>query len=139
MSTAKAIHPINRSIKSTPQEEREGLKEIHSDIISALLSQEADAITPLMSKIYLTLVNAPSHYYEREGVLRFKSREKNGELISGWAQLVRLIDVESEIAHRALLWMHDEGIITYCRDDQGTDMRLIFELDELGRYILTTR
>ena len=43
---------------------------LDNDIADAVSSAEADKVTPLMSKIYLRLVNAPEGYWEREGVLR---------------------------------------------------------------------
>lgn len=138
MPATKATPPVSRSTERKTNEARSQQKEIHSDIISALISNEADAVTPLMSKIYLTLINAPSTYFEREGVLHFISEEQDGEWQSAWAQLIRLIDVESETAHRALDWMHEQGIITYCSRENETEIRLIFGLDELGRYILRT-
>ena len=135
MPVTKATSLVNRSAKPMPREERARRKEIHSDIIAALVSNEADAITPLMSKIYLTLINAPSVHCEREGVVHFTSQKMNGEWQSAWAQLIRLIDVEGEAAHRALGWMHEQRIITYWSDEDGADIQIIFELDESGRYI----
>ena len=136
MPATKATSPISRRTKPETNEVRSQQKEIHSDIIAELTSQEADAVTPLMSKIYLTLINAPSIYREREGVLRFASGEREGEWQSAWAQLTRLIDVDGETARRALDWMHERGIITSRSQEGETEIRLTFELDELGRYIL---
>lgn len=79
-----------------------------------------------------------SFHFEREGVLRFTSQEKGSEQQTAWAQIIRLIDVEGGTASKALGWMHDGGIITYRSDEDGANIQIIFELDELGRFIRRT-
>jgi hypothetical protein len=54
--------PSQRFIRKTqlaPNEYRKNFQQIDREILSAITSAEADQVTPLMSKIYLRLVNAP--------------------------------------------------------------------------------
>ena len=54
-------------------EYRKNFQQIDREIISTITSREADQVTPLMSKVYLQLINAPATYWERDGVLRFEA------------------------------------------------------------------
>src|SRR4051812_49520737 len=59
-------------------EYRRNFHQVDRDIIAAVTSEEADGVTPLMSKIYLRLVSAPPEFWEREGVLYFTAGEEGG-------------------------------------------------------------
>jgi hypothetical protein len=96
-----------------PGEYRKNFRQIDGDVIAAVTSQEADCVTPLMSKIYLRLVHAPAQYWERDGVLRFE-----GELRD------EVVGVASATARKALLWMHGQGIIGYFAGKNGVGIRV---------------
>ena len=71
----------NRFIRKTQlaaNEYHKNFFKLDAEIITAITSGEADKVTPLMSKIYLRLVNAPDQYWEREGVLRFEAQCREG-------------------------------------------------------------
>jgi hypothetical protein len=119
--------PNRRFIRKTelaPNEYRKRFRQIDDEIIAAITSPEADQVTPLMSKIYLRLVNAPSHYWERQGVLRFEAEIREGKSIKAWSVLCDLLSVSSATANKALKWMHQEGIIGYFSGKNGVGMRV---------------
>jgi len=71
MSAAAIATP--RFIRKTAladNEYRKNFKQLDNDVIEVITSPEADAVTPLMSKIYLKLLRAPDRYVESAGVLR---------------------------------------------------------------------
>lgn len=105
-------------------EYRKNFRQLDVEVITAVTSTEADAVTPLMSKIYLRLANAPEEYREREGVLRFSGKEKEGRWVTGWEQLVTLTGVASATARKALLWMHQQGVIGYFAGKNGVGIRI---------------
>ena len=72
--TAQALQAPRfvRRTQLEPGEYRKNFRQVDGDVIAAVTSREADRVTPLMSKIYLRLVNAPAQYWERDGVLRFE-------------------------------------------------------------------
>src|SRR5436853_1099977 len=94
------------------------------EIITAITSEEADRVTPLMSKIYLRLVNAPSQYWEREGVLRFEAESREGGHVKAWDVLCETMGVASATANKALTWLHDSGIIGYFAGKNGVGVRI---------------
>lgn len=94
------------------------------EIINAVTSAEADAVTPLMSKIYLRLVNAPDDYWEREGVLRFEARVREGRQVKAWDVLCELLGVASATANKVLKWLHEQGIIGYFSGKNGVGLRI---------------
>jgi hypothetical protein len=87
-------------------------------------SCEADLVTPLMSKIYLRLVNAPTQYWEREGVLRFEAELRNETHVKAWDALCEILSVASATASKALRWMHEQGIIGYFAGKNGVGIRV---------------
>src|SRR5207248_906364 len=76
------------------------------------------------SKIYLRLVNAPSRYWEREGVLRFEAESREGGHIKAWDVLCEMMGVASATANKALTWLHDSGIIGYFAGKNGVGVRI---------------
>jgi hypothetical protein len=77
-----------------------------------------------MCKVYLSLLNAPPDYWEREGVLRFAGEEREGRWVTAWEQLVSLVGVSSATARKALQWMHEEGIVGYFAGKNGVGIRV---------------
>src|SRR5918911_3956137 len=67
-----------------PGEYRKNFRQIDREVIEAVTSPESDAVTPLMSKIYLRLVNAPEGCWERDGVLRFESELRETGQVKAW-------------------------------------------------------
>lgn len=122
----EALHK-QRFIRKTelgPNEYRKRFRQIDDEIIAAITSPEADRVTPLMSKIYLRLVNAPDNYWEQKGVLRFEAEIREGKRLKGWIVLCELLSVSSATANKALTWMHKEGIIGYFSGKNGVGMRI---------------
>jgi hypothetical protein len=105
-------------------EYRKNFRQVDCDVISAVTSREADAVTPLMSKIYLRLVNAPAQYWEREGVLRFGAELRDEGRVGAWDALCELLGVASATASKALRWMHEQGVIGYFAGKNGAGVRV---------------
>ncbi len=119
--------PGQRFIRKTqlaPNEYRKNFQQIDREILSAISSAEADQVTPLMSKIYLRLVNAPDKYWEREGVLRIEAEVRDEKLVKAWTVLCDLIGVASATANKAIKWMHEQGIIGYFSGKNGVGLRI---------------
>src|SRR5215207_3101384 len=87
-ATALATPLFVRRTQLGANEYRKNFHQIDRDVIAALTSEEADRVTPLMSKVYLRLASSPTEFWEREGVLRFAGGEENGRWVTAWAQLV---------------------------------------------------
>jgi hypothetical protein len=113
-----------RKTRLAPNEYRKNFQQIDRDILSAISSAEADQVTPLMSKIYLRLVNAPEKYWEREGVLRIEAEVREEKLVKAWAVLCDLAGVASATASKAVRWMHEQGIIGYFAGKNGAGIRV---------------
>ncbi len=119
--------PSQRFIRRTqlgPNEYRKNFQQIDREVLAAITSAEADMITPLMSKIYLRLVNAPAKYWERDGVLRIEAEIRNEKLLKAWSVLCDLVGVASATASKALRWMHEQGIIGYFSGKNGVGLRV---------------
>ena len=119
--------PATRFVRKTrlgPGEYRKNFHQVDREIVSAVTSPEADEVTPLMSKIYLRLVNAPDGYWEREGVLRVEAEVREGKPLKAWAVLCELLGVASATASKALGWMHEQGIIGYFAGKNGVGLRI---------------
>jgi hypothetical protein len=119
--------PAERFVRRTQlgrDEYRKNFRQLDRDAISAVTSPEADAVTPLMGKVYLRLANAPETHWEREGVLRFAGEENDGEWVTAWEQLVSLLGVASATARKALRWMHEQGVIGYFAGKNGVGIRV---------------
>jgi len=121
-----------------PGEYRKNFRLIDREIIEAVTSPESDAVTPLMSKIYLRLVNAPEGCWERDGVLRFESELRESGQVKAWSALCEVLGVASATANKALRWMHDEGIIGYFAGKNGVGIRIFLNRasSSVGKKIL---
>src|SRR5437763_15780292 len=97
---------------------------LDEEIIAAITSAEADKVTPLMSKIYLRLLNAPDRYWEGEGVLRFEAECREGKQVKAWDVLCETLGVASATANKAVTWLHDAGIIGYFAGKNGVGIRI---------------
>jgi hypothetical protein len=106
-------------------EYRKNFHQVDREVVEAVTSPEADRVTPLMSKIYLRLINVPAAYWERDGVLRFEAEAREGgRPVKAWAALCELLGVASATASKALKWMHDQGIIGYFAGKNGVGIRI---------------
>jgi hypothetical protein len=106
------------------QEYRTNFRQLDCDVISTLVSDEACRVTSQMSKIYLSLVNAPVEMWERDGVLRFTGCEDGEKWKTAWEQLVELVGVASATARKALAWMSEQAIIGYHAGKNGVGIRI---------------
>ena len=113
-----------RKTKLGANEYRKNFHQIDADVMAAVTSREADRVTPLMSKIYLRLVSAPSKFWERDGVLRFEAEVREGKQVIAWAQLCEIVGVASATARKALVWMHEVGVIGYFAGKNGVGIRI---------------
>ncbi|HEX8181749.1 MAG TPA: hypothetical protein VF525_19570 [Pyrinomonadaceae bacterium] len=124
LTQATAVQRFVRRTRLAPHEYRKNFRQLDDDIIATVTSPEADKVTPLMSKVYLRLVNAPASYYEREGVLRFESEEREGQHVKAWSVLCEVLGVASATANKALRWLHEQGIIGYFAGKNGVGVRI---------------
>jgi hypothetical protein len=125
--TAQAPTLISKFVRRTslnPQEYHRNFHKLDEEVIAAITSHEADRVTPLMSKIYLRLVNAPGEYWERDGVLRFEAECREGGQVKAWTVLCETLGVASATASKALAWMHAQGIIGYFSGKNGVGLRI---------------
>ena len=99
---------------------------VETAIIDQLISREAKAVTPLMSKVYLALLIAPPKYWDRHGVLHFTGEQHEGEWRTAWHQVLAVTGVASVTASKALQWMHKEKIISYYSGKNGYGIHIIF-------------
>lgn len=113
-----------RKTQLGPNEYRKNFHQIDREVMTTVTSSEADGVTPLMSKIYLRLVNAPERFWERDGVLRIEAEVKDEKLVKAWAVLCDLVGVASATASKALRWMHEQGIIGYFSGKNGVGLRI---------------
>ncbi len=117
----------NRFVRRTTlqaDEYRKNFRQIDRDVIELLKSAEAKRVTRLMGTLYLTLIDAASEHWEREGVLRFTGEVGEGKPYTGWQQLVTLLDCGNSTAKKALDWMHEQGIIGYSAGKNGVGIRI---------------
>jgi hypothetical protein len=114
---------VRRTQLSANEYHKKFLK-LDEEIIEAVTSAEADRVTPLMSKIYLRLINAPRHYLEREGVLRFEAECREGNHVKAWTVLCEVLGVASATASKSLAWLHEQGIIGYFAGKNGVGIRV---------------
>ena len=99
---------------------------IESAVIGTLVSREAKAITPLMSKVYLALLVAPPEYWDRRGVLHFTGEQHEGQWRTAWQQVLEVTGVASVTASKALQWMHREKLISYYSGRNGYGIHIVF-------------
>ncbi len=119
--------PGQRFIRKTqlaPNEYRKNFHQIDREVMAVITSEEADQVTPLMSKIYLRMVNAPEKYWERDGVLRIEAEVRDEKLVKAWAVFCELVGVASATASKAISWMHEQGVIGYFSGKNGVGLRV---------------
>src|SRR5205085_11688981 len=123
--TATALAPPRfvRRTQLGAHEYRKNFHQIDHDVMAAVTSVAADRVTPLMSKIYLRLVSAPTEFWEREGVLYFAPRDTEGHPVKASKVLYGVLGVASATAHKALQWLHGQGIIGYFAGKNGVGIR----------------
>ena len=114
---------VRRTQLSANEYHKKFLK-LDEEIIEAVTSVEADRVTPLMSKIYLRLINAPWQYWEREGVLRIEAECREGGHVKAWTVLCEILGVASATASKSLAWMQAQGIIGYFAGKNGVGIRV---------------
>jgi len=113
-----------RKTQLAAHEYHKNFHKIDQEAVATVTSREADEVTPLMSKVYLRLMNAPGKYWEREGVLRFEAECREGKHLKAWVVLCKLVGVASATASKALSWMHDQGVIGYFAGKNGVGIRI---------------
>lgn len=126
-SAAAAAANGSRFVRRTrlaPHEYRKNFHQVDGDVIAALTSPEGDRVTPLMSKIYLRLVSAPAECWEGTGMLYFTAKTTEGKQIKASKVLYEVLGVASATAHKALSWMHEQGIIGYSSGKNGVGIRI---------------
>jgi hypothetical protein len=123
-ATALAGPRFVRRTRLGANEYHRNFHQIDHDVLAAVTSAEADRVTPLMSKIYLRLVSAPAEFWEREGVLYFSAGEEGGRPVKASKVLYGLLGVASATAHKALGWMHEQGIVGYFAGKNGAGIRI---------------
>jgi hypothetical protein len=121
----------------SPNEYRTNFRQIDCGAIEAITSPAACAVTPLMSKIYLRLLNAPPACREREGVLRFAGGDGEGKSLTAWEQLVALTGVANSTLSKALAYLHQVGAIGYEARKNGVGIRIF--LNRASASIRTAR
>jgi hypothetical protein len=125
MDTHTGVTPaFIRRTGLAPDEYRKNFRQIDQAAIDAVTSAEACQVTPLMSKIYLRLINAPSACWESKGVLRFIGDEREGKWTTGWQQLLATLGVASATASKAMRWLHASGLIGYDAHRNGVGIRI---------------
>jgi hypothetical protein len=105
-------------------EYRTNFRQLDRDAIELLKSVEARQVTHLMAALYLTLIDAPIEYWEREGVLRFTGDDGKAGPVTAWRQLVCLLGCGNTTAKKALDWMHAQGLIGYYAGKNGAGIRI---------------
>jgi len=119
--------PTPRFVRKTTlaeSEYRRNFRQIDNDIIEVITSPEADAVTPLMSKIYLKLLKAPDRYVESSGVLRFTEEIREGKRRTAWQVLCELLNVSSSTANKAMTWLHAQSVLGYFAAKNGVGIRI---------------
>jgi hypothetical protein len=97
---------------------------IADDIIALLHSKEAEAVTEMMSKIYLGLVFAPEEWWEGNETRRVIGNLEKGVATTAWAELVNYLRVTAEEAQKALQWMQEKEIIIYLEHQGGREIEI---------------
>lgn len=119
--------PTPRFLRKTTladNEYRRNFRQIDNDVIDVITSPEADAVTPLMSKIYLRLMKAPDMYVESAGVLRFEEEVREGKRRTAWQVFCNLLNVSSSTANKAVKFMAEMGLIGYWSGKNGVGLRI---------------
>jgi hypothetical protein len=128
MPAAVAQFP-SRFVRRTALAENEyrvNFKQIDNDVIKSLISPEARAVTPQMSTIYLSLLSAPQHCWERDGALHFTGEDRAESRLTAWEQMREIAGVANSTLSKALDWMHKTGVIGYDARANGAGIRVFF-------------
>ena len=123
MVKKKSGETARRKVKGTT---RVAPVSIEAAVVGALVSREAKAVTPLMSKIYLALLIAPPRYWDRHGVLHFTGEQHEGEWRTAWRQVLDVTGVAGPTASKALQWMNREKLISYYSGKNCYGIHIIF-------------
>ena len=126
MPAAQAL-PTPKFLRKTTLRDAEAntnFKMLDNDVGEAITSEEADRVTPLMSKIYTRLLLTPDALREGDRVLRFAGEEREGKWVTAWEQLRAHLRVSGETASKALRWMHGQGVIGYYAGKNGVGIRI---------------
>lgn len=100
---------------------------VHRDIEELISSDEADQVTPLMTKIYYKLLVTPTEWWDGSEVLRVRGSRRDEVSTTAWAELVNWLGVSAEEARRALEWLREKKVIDYQVDQGGRGIRITFE------------
>ena len=114
--SASPAYQQSRFVRRTRLQQNEynkNFRMLDEETLAALTSPEADAETPLKSKIYHRLLQAPDDCCRGERELHFEGNVREGKRTKAWDQLCQHLRVSSETAQKALHWMHEQGIIGY--------------------------
>jgi hypothetical protein len=107
-----------------PHEYRKNFRQIDCDAIALVRSDEATAVTGLMSKIYLGLIGADHRFFEREGVLHFTSEVRHSTTVTAWQIMCEVLGVAGNTAAKALKWLHEKRVIGYHAAKNGVGIRI---------------
>ena len=124
---AYAVDSKPRFIRRTSLEAgeyRTNFRQIDCDTITWLTSKKARQVSHSMSQVYLSLVNASSEYFEREGVLHFMGAEEGRKRLTAWKQLCALTGVASSTLSRCIKWLNENGLIGYSAHSNGAGIRI---------------
>jgi hypothetical protein len=98
--------------------------EVSQDIIELISSEEADHVTPLMTKIYYRLLIAPSEWWESNEALRVRGSTREAVATTAMTELVNWLRVTPEEAQKALQWMQEKEIIIYLKHQGGREIEI---------------
>ena len=123
--TASSTPRFLRRTSLEANEYRTNFRQIDCDTLSCLISEEARRVSHSMPHVYLALLNAPSDFLEREGVLRFTGADKEGKgRLTAWKQLCRLTGVANSTLSKCVDWLNANGVIGYCAYRNGVGIRI---------------
>ncbi|HEV2761348.1 MAG TPA: hypothetical protein VGV38_00035 [Pyrinomonadaceae bacterium] len=123
-ANATAKPRFERRTELRADEYRTNFRQMDCDAIRVVTSREARRVTPLISQVYLCLLDAPTRYRERDGVLRFTGEERGQTQVTAWEALCELLGVASATARKALVWLHEQGVIGYSAGRNGVGIRV---------------
>lgn len=125
-AVAPATFLFVRRTTLSENEYRVNFKQIDNDVIKALVSAEAREVTPQISTIYFSLLMAPQHCWERDGVIHFIGEDREDRRLTAWEQMRELAGVANSTLSKALEWMHKTGVIGYDARANGAGIRIFF-------------
>jgi hypothetical protein len=107
---------------------------VREDIHELIASEEAEQVTPLMTKIYFRLLLALSKWRESDSTLLIRGstlliRGSTLDEVStpAWTELVNWLRVPPEEARKALQWLNDKKVIDYQPDQSGREIKIYLE------------